>query len=62
MEAIGSSVLSHNMYYVVAQAMFYLVAGAWCVQLLSEIEAVHAGCSSREVGLKRQVFELGSDE
>lgn len=41
--------------------MFYLVAGAWRIQLLSEMEATHVGCGFRVAELERRVSELGDD-
>lgn len=61
MEAMGSPILSHNMSYVVAQAMFYLVTGARRIQLLNEMVVTHSGCSAREGGLRHRIFELESD-
>lgn len=61
MEAMDSPALSHNMTYVAAQAMFYLVAGARRIQLLGEMETAHAGCGSRVIKLERHVSELSDD-
>lgn len=55
MEAMGSPTLSHNMSYVAARAMFYLVAGARQIQLLNEMETAHTGCGFWEANLKRQI-------
>lgn len=42
MVGMASSDHNHNMAYVVAQAMSYLVVGSRCIQHLSEVEQVHA--------------------
>lgn len=61
MDAMGSPALSHNMTYVAAQAMFYLVAGARHIKSLGEMEAMHARCGSRISEFERHVVELGDD-
>lgn len=58
MEAIGCPVLAHNMSYVAAQVMFYLVFGSRRIQLLNEMEVAHASYRAREVELKHQIDEL----
>lgn len=61
MEAMGSPSLSHNMSYVVAQAMFYPVAGAHRIQLLSKMEAAYLGCGAQETILKHRITEHEND-
>lgn len=61
MEAMSSSALSHNMSYAATHAMFYLVAGAYRVQLLSVTEAAHSGCAAQESNLRRRIAELEND-
>lgn len=61
MEAMVSPSLSHNITYVAAQAMFYLIAGTRHIQLLGEMEATHAWCGSCVIELERHVSELGDD-
>lgn len=61
MEAMSNPALSHNMSYAAAQTMFYLVAGAWRIHLLGEMEDANAGSDSRVTELGRRVSELGDD-
>lgn len=61
MESMGSPALSHSMTYAAMQAMFYLVTGAWRIQMLSEMEAANAGCGTHIMELEHRISELNGD-
>lgn len=61
MEAMYSLALAHNMSYVSAQAMLYMVAGSHRIRLLKKMEVAHAGCGARKVELRHQIVELEKD-
>lgn len=58
MDVMASSTLSHNMEYVIAQAMSYLVAGSQHIQCLSGIEQAHVVFIANELEHKRQITDL----
>ena len=60
-EVMGSPTLFHNMSYVAAQVMFYIVAGAWRIQLLGEMEAARVGCDSLVTEFGHHVYEFSDD-
>lgn len=60
-EATSSPALCHNMSYVAAQAMFYLVAGTYRIQLLNEMEPAHTCYGAQEASLRRRIGELEND-
>lgn len=49
------------MTYAAMQAMFYLVTGAWRIQMLGEMEAANAGCGTHIMELEHRISELNGD-